>query len=259
MNSKHLFDEHDKQNNEYIQFKAGLFSKEPANVEGLPEQAGKRLDGLIKTLNSVTKESIHEAPSYVAVIDTFVSLFDDLILECALITGRRNEVESKLLDLCKEALGGPTAERTRDTQNEHVVSLLIDGLVLHELPIEKRGMVIGEALINETNPLRMGLTFFEKFSEKYPEYVNKQLMDYLKSEESVRLYLALGKGADATETLTRMYEMPINTSEKLLLIALNSFYGGFNNDAVRAVEIGLKMYPGNERLLNAQRGLTGAQ
>jgi len=242
---------HDVQNEVYASARA------KSNEDVLKKIANERLDELFKAITPITGKAIDDMPSYVEVVDLFVSFFDDVILECALLTGRRAETEKKLLDLCKEALGKPTELKTRDAKEEHIVSTFIDALILHEAPLSARASSLATALIDVTNPLRLGLTFYKIFCEKYPNEGDARILQYFKLEEEIRLALLTNNAAEATEKIGKLFEIPISTPERYLLMSLNSFYNGLADDAKRVLELGLNAFPGNKRLQNAKDGLAG--
>jgi len=238
---------HDVQNEVYVSAKA--------NASDLKPIANVRLDELFNVLVPITPEAIDAMPNYVDVVDLLVSFFDDIILECALITGRRAETEKKLLDLCKEALGKPTELKTRDFKAEHIVSSFIDSLIIHEAALQARSKSLTVALADQTNPLRMGLTFYKIFCEKYPNEIDTRVLDYFKLEEEARYALVTSDTAKATESIGKLFESPINDPEKYLLMALHSFNNNLVDDAKRALDIGLNFFPGNKRLANAKDAL----
>jgi len=259
MNINELKQNHDSTNEEYISAKFKLVSGvAKPDMEKWAQLADNRIDELNKTLALITDTDIMAMPSYVEVVDLFVSFFDDVILECALLTKRRAEIEKKILDLCKEALGTPTADATRDRDGEHITCSLIDALVFVEAPLPARASSLTAALMHDTNPLRLGFTLYKIFCDKYPNDINGGALQYLTAEEEVRLSLITSQNdAETADKLDALFKVPINNPERYILMSLYSFYNGFPKDASRALEIGLKAFPGNERLLGAQAGLAG--
>ncbi|MCL2216565.1 MAG: hypothetical protein FWB91_06035 [Defluviitaleaceae bacterium] len=249
MNIAGLQMSHDVQNEVYVSAKA--------NALDLKKIANDRLDEMFKALASVTPKDIDAMPSYVEVVDLFVSFFDDVVIECALLTGRRAETEKNLLNLCKEALGKPSELKTRDSKKEHIVATFIDSLILHEAPLAVRAAGLSATLIDATNPLRLGLTFYKIFCEKYPGEVDARLLQYFKLEEEARMALVTNNAAIATDKIAKLFELPINEPEKYLLMSLNSFYNGLTDDARRVLDIGLSAFPGNQRLQSAKDALAG--
>ncbi|MCL2839237.1 MAG: hypothetical protein FWE05_00560 [Defluviitaleaceae bacterium] len=252
MNIANMQMSHDVQNEVYVSAKAANES----DTAPLKTAANDRLNELFKVLTPITGEMINAMHSYVEVVDLFVSFFDDVILECALLTDRRAEVEKTLLDLCKEALGKPTEEKARDAKAEHIVATFIDALIIHEAPLDARSRSLAVGLLDNTNPLRLGLTLYKIFCEKYPNNVDKNIYNYFKLEEETRLALITGDTVKATENIGKLFETPINDPEKYLLMSLNSFSNNLIDDAKRVIDIGLKTYPNNKRLQNARDGLS---
>jgi len=257
MNIQQLKETHDNQNDLYIQGKGDLFAAGQIQDNALKPLAEDRLANLITVIDGISQEAMDAMPNYIEVIDCFVSFFDDVILECALITNRRKEIENKILNLCQKVLGKPTEEKTRDFDEEHVVCALIDGLVIHELPMMMRANTIKSAMLDDTNPLRLGQTFFEDFCVRYPEYADLPMLEYLKCELSLREKLINGDPAEASSIASKLMGMPINNSERFMLVAMVMFLNGVTSDATRILELGLNDFPGNERLLAAQRSLNG--
>jgi hypothetical protein len=190
---------------------------------------------------------------YVETVDTFVSFFDDVVYECVVLTNRRGEIESAIIELCKKALEKPTADGKRDTKNEHVTAKLVD--CLNSAPSADISKEITAVMLDETNPLRLGLTFYFDFCKKNHLITDTVSLNYLKTETEVREGLILGNDHKSYDGLEKLLASPIDCPEKYLLISLNSFYHGFDKDAVNALDIGLAKYPGNERLLSAKSAL----
>ena len=260
MNIEQLHKEHDSQNEVYLTAKAELFSKGngEANHKKWLKIAHKRIDTLIEQLAKITPETIAAASSYIESTDCLVSFFDDIILECVMFTDRRKEVEGKILDLVKEALGTPTAERTRDHETEHVVCTLVDALVLQEVKLSARGATMVTALMHDTNPLRLGFTYYKTFCEKHTRSVDRPALEYLQTEENARTRLMNGELSEAVDEVTKLFSSPYNNPEKFLLLALSSFGSGIVDDAKRTLEIGLNNFPGNDRLQSALDLLTSS-
>ena len=254
MNLQDLRNTHDVQNITYMNEKA-IACENEVNETKIRELATKRIEQFKQLVAAITADDVTAIPSYVEAVDFLVALFDDIILECALLTGRRGEVEKCLLDLCKEAIAEPTAQNTRDRKDEHVVASLIDGLILSEIPLGIRASGMTTALLDATNPLRLGLSFFKIFCDKYPEEVNEKAFAYLKLEEEIRVSMLTENNAETANKLTKLFEMPLNNPEKYLLMSLYSFTNGFTDDAKRALELGLATFPENERLTLAKEGL----
>lgn len=246
MNVKKMQKEHDKQNEAFLAAK--MADEKPETL------AVGRLDELCKVLDAITGEDMAGAGSYVGVVDMLVSFFDDIVVECIALTGRRVEIEEKLLNLCKLALTEPTKNGTRDTNNEHVVAVLIDAVLFHEAKHTDRADAMERVLLHETNPLRLGLVSYEQFCEKNRGSYDKQVLEYLKTEEEARFLLMQGHNVPSTKALERLVSMPINTPEKYMLFSLNAFCNGFKDEAINAVELGLKTFPGDMRLLAAKSG-----
>lgn len=257
MNIDKLHQEHDKQNENYLDAKAALFSKGNGEADAgkWKTLANKRLDSLVSLLSGITNEDIAAASSYISATDCLVSFFDDIVLECTLLTDRRNEIEGKLLDLVKEALGTPMEQNTRDMEAEHVACSFIEGLVMHEAPLDSRYSTMTSALMHDTNPLRLGLTFYKIFCEKYPDTVDEALMEHLHLEENVRIMLMNGNMSQVLDEVTKLFATPYNNPEKFLLLSLASFGSGLTDDAIRTLEIGLGSFPDSERLKSALESL----
>lgn len=243
---KNLLQEHDKQNEAYVSGKAATFSAGTgANKAKLASLANDRLNKLSGMIESVSDDG----GDYVETLDTIVSLFDDVVLECAEITGRRDEIEGKIIELCKKIV----ANGKRDPENEHVTAKLIDALGAP--PSKEISEKMAAALLDNSNPLRLGLSLYKNFCEKNSALADEASLDYLKTEAQARAGLINDDTAMALSALEKLNVSEINTPEKYLLISLNSFYHGFGADAARAIEIGLENFPGDERLLSAKGAL----
>lgn len=249
---------HDKHNELYMASKTELFGQDKLNDDEWVKIAGIRLSQLSAALDAVDDKDIDEAKDYIEIVDCFVSLFDDVVLECVLLTGMRKEIETKILDLCKQALGKPSQEKTRNFESEHVVCQFIDGLIMNEIPLDLRAHPIKNAMMHDTNPLRLGKTLYDVFAEKYPEHVDATLTEYLNCEEALRANLTNGDPVEGADISAKLLAMPVNNPERYLLLSMVTFYNGLVDDAARTLEIGLKEYPGNDRLLKAQEGLAQA-
>jgi hypothetical protein len=248
---KNLQEAHDKSNEAYTTTKAELFSRKSKKLtDELNSLANDRLNKLNETIAGISDFG----NSYVEAVDTFVSFFDDVILECAELTSRRAEVEEKIIGLCKNAMEKPTAENKRNEKEEHVTAKIVD-CITKEMPPPLISATMAAALLDNTNPLRLGLTFYEAFCEKNPLFADTKALYYLKTEAEVRASLIKGDDEQAFAALEKMMASPIECPEKFLLFALNSFYCGLENDAVRALDIGIGKFPGNERLLSAKSAL----
>jgi len=243
-----LHEIHDKQNEEYISAKAQLYeASQTISADELKSIANDRLNKLCAVMSGINIPKT----KYVETIDTLVSFFDDVVQECVVITGRREEIEKTIIGLCKEALENETA--SRDPENEHVTAKIID--CINAAPSADISKEMAAAVLDDTNPLRLGLTFYIDFCEKNPNFTDADSLNYLKTESDVRDGLILGNDLGAFEGLEKLLTSPIDCPEKYLLISLNSFYHGFDADAVNALEIGLVKFPNNERLLSAKGAL----
>lgn len=257
MNITQLIQEHESQNAVYLNGKTELPAQPDPTDPTWVNLAEERLDALMKQLSSITDEELTDADSYVQNVDALVSLFDDVILECVLLTKKRAAVEEMILNHIKTAISEPTKNDKRNREDEHVVSNLIDGLVMSELPLVLRSTTMTSALLHDTNPLRLGLTYFRIFCNKYPNIADMSALNYLNDEEEAHRFLLSGQNGRAAEFVAKLFDSAVKSPEKYLLMALNSFYSGFENDAVRALELGLEAFPGNLRLSDAKEGLLG--
>ncbi|MCL1884589.1 MAG: hypothetical protein FWF81_12670 [Defluviitaleaceae bacterium] len=248
---KELQQQHDKQNEEYVTAKAKLFAEKKEGE--LNNIANARLDKLSEVLNTVS--DLDKDP-YVETLDLFVSFFDDVILECVVLTNRREVIENKIIDIAKEIISHPTKNKSRNTKEEHVTAIIVDSLNSKKSTsaISKE---MANALLDETNPMRLGLSLYVNFCEKNPKAAVADALDYLQTENSVRTHLISGNDSETFAALEKLIASPIKCPEKYLLTALNSFYHGFDNDAKRALDIGLHSFPNNERLLSAKKAIGG--
>jgi hypothetical protein len=245
---------HDAQNEAYINGKGELFENGDLHRDAWAKLADKRLDELEANLSAITDEDVTAKP-YVETIDCLVSLFDDVILECALVTGKRKKAETAILELCQKSLATTIDDSNRDTDNEHVICSLIDGLIINEMPLNMRSAAISAAILHDSNPLRLGQTFYDIFCNKYPSAVDQTVVAYLKCEGELRTALTNGTPGDAGERAEALMSMSINNPEKYLLMSMVMFFNAMSDDASRVLEIGLGQFPGNERLLRAKDGL----
>jgi hypothetical protein len=243
MNIAKLQQAHDTQNAAYI-------SAKTADNEALKPIANERLDNLLADMKKITKIS---AVNYVDAVDLFVSFFDDVVIECAELTNRRTEIEEAIIAMCKKALKKPTTDGARSEKDEHVTAQIID--CLNAEPSEEVHHKLVVAILDDTNPLRLGLSSYLDFCEKNPTLAHPQIFDYLQTEASVRASLIKGDDAETFAGLEKLLASPVNVPEKYLLTSLNSFYHGYDKDAIRALDIGLTAFPSNERLLNAKNAL----
>ena len=240
--------EHNKANADYIAKKSKMGKN--LDVSILTKYANERIELLFGLLSTISEADINKESSYVSVVDFLVSLFDDIVLECALLTGQRAEVEERIIVLCEIAKAKADKENCRDINEEHIVLTLLDGLDMRD-DSEIKLSVIHAALLHETNPLRLGLC-------KYKSYIgetNNEVQEYLFTEERIRMMFLQGDAAQATLEVEKLANMKINTPEKYLFIALNSYYNGFVDDAKKAIRIGLHAFPASERLKIASNEL----
>jgi len=247
---------HDAKNELYIKGKSELFEKGELFGNAWEKLADNRLDELSAALSAITDSDIDSAPNYVEVIDCLVSFFDDVVVECALVTGKRKKAETQILELCQKSLSTTVEADSRDSKNEHAVCALIDGLLINELPLAMRSAAITTAILHETNPLRLGQTFYDIFCEKYPSAADENVSEYLRHENALRTALTSGTPGEAGEHAEKLMNMKINTPEKYLLMSMVMFFNEMSNDAARILDIGLAAFPDNDRLLNAKAGLT---
>ncbi|MCL2050044.1 MAG: hypothetical protein FWG87_15090 [Defluviitaleaceae bacterium] len=241
-----LHETHDKHNAEYISAKAELFKTKPSD-EALRAVASGRLDQLTEMLGAVEIADT----GYVQSIDTLVSFFDDIVCECAIATDRRAEIEEKILALCKTALDKSTEKR--DKKNEHVTAALLDSLTL--APSAEASAAISAALLDSTNPLRLGLTRYIAFCEQNPNLADPKSLDYLKTEAAIRESLFFGNDKATSAAVERLLTSPIDCPEKYLLVSLTMYYYGYEADAKAVLERGLGIFPKNERLVSAKNSL----
>lgn len=246
MNISSLQQEHDKYNEVYVNAKTELFSSSEATRDEFIAIANTRLDKLNETMAGISETSV----SYIEDVDLFASFFDDVVLECAELTNRRAQVEEKIIALCKKALEKPIAENTRNAADEHVTAKLVDCLSV--APSAEVGKNMAAALLDETNPLRLGLTYYEKFCKENPSFADSSALEYMELESEVRSNLVTGNVEAVLTALEKLIPHPHDCAEKYLLLSLNSFYHGFEDEAKRALEIGLGKFPENERLLFAK-------
>jgi hypothetical protein len=245
-----LIEIHDRQNEEYISAKTRLYeaSKQSLNAE-LKSIANDRLNKLSETIAEIKVKGT----KYVETVDTFVSLFDDVINECVILTNRRAEIEEKIIEICKQAIQKSTAKR--NAKNEHVTARFID--CLDAEPSAEISREMAAALLDVTNPLRLGLSLYVDFCEKNSQFAEIESLDYLKTETKIREGLVNGSDEDVLKGFEKLLLSPIDCPEKYLLLSLNSFYHGFESDAANVLKIGLHKFPDNERLLSARDELGG--
>ena len=255
MNINQLQQEHDVANSNYANAKMTLLQEPELNSDKWESLANQRLDTLVSDLCKVTSDDIESYDSYVEVVDCFVSFFDDIVLECALLTNRRKELEEKIINKCKVALTKPTELKTRQTKDEHIVSSLIDSVSNQSDPIVKRLLLLVSSLMHETNPLRLGLSFYEDFCEEHPDATDKIVLDYFKTEEDIRFHLTMGNVKDANEALIKLFNMDYKTPEQYILMSLNTLYMNSPEDSKRSLDIGLEKFPESKRLLIAKEDL----
>jgi len=257
MNISQLQQEHDIANSNYGNAKMTLLQGPPPHDEKWDILANERLNTLLVELDKVTNEEIESFDSYVEAVDCFVSFFDDIVLECALLTDRRKEIEELIVNKCKVALQKPTEQNTRQPKDEHIASTLIDCVNNESDPVIKRMLLLVSSLMHETNPLRLGLTFFERFCEQFPQGADKNVLDYFKTEESIRLHLTKGRVREGNEALIKLFNMDYQTPEQYILMSLNTLYMNSPEDAKRSLEVGLDKFPESKRLLMAKEDLAG--
>ncbi|MDR0273430.1 MAG: hypothetical protein LBI27_08965 [Clostridiales bacterium] len=245
MNIEKIYQEHDGDNEVYISAKRELITGKEIN-DGVISAAGERLDKLCKMMEGIDAAS----GDYVEAIDLFVSFFDDVVLECAELTDRRAEIESKIIEHCKKSL---TAAKTRNAKEEHVTATIID--CISAAPSAKVSKEMAAAVLDETNPLRLGLTLYEDFCNKNSLFTDVNSLDYLKAEAEARRNLIKGDDKAAFDALEKLISLPKETSEKYMLFSMNSFYHGFTDDARKSLEIGLNKFPDNPRLVSAKSAL----
>lgn len=239
-----VHENHDIQNTSYITAKAELFAKN--DTSGLTALANYRLNKLVDAMANLTLTG-----DYVEAVDTCVSFFDDVILECAELTNRRVEIEHKIIELCKSELAKATE---RNAAAEHVTSKLIDGL--NAKPSAEAAKIIEAAILDDTNPLRLGFTYYAEFCAKFPSFGDANVFEYVTTEVTARAGLIMGNDQEAFNALEHLLKSPIETPEKYLLASLNSYYHGFEKDAINALSIGLARFPNNERLMASKAALT---
>ncbi|MCL2223409.1 MAG: hypothetical protein FWB96_00405 [Defluviitaleaceae bacterium] len=249
MNISQLQQEHDKHNEIYMTEKADVFSGVRVKRKKWQTIANERLDKLNEAIADISEIT----GNYVEAVDLFVSFFDDIIIECAIYVSRRAEIEEKIIALCKKALEKPTADNTRNAKDEHVTAMLIDGL--NEKPSAEASKKMTEALLHDTNPLRLGLTLYMDFCEKNSLFTDVNSLDYLKLEAVVRQSLISDTGKETIPKLEKLLSSPVDCPEKYMLTALNFFFLGFEKDAINALDIGLKKFQGNERLAGAKKSI----
>ena len=253
---------HDAQNDVYTNTKAGLFNnKGEIDDAKWKAAATERVDKLCRMMADITtEENIVSAP-YVQAVDLFVSFFDDTILECATITGRRAEIEGKIVSLCEIALKKPNQENARNDKDEHVTAKLADCLQTMKsgaAPDEALSAKMAAAVLDDTNPLRLGFVAYEEFCKNHPQLADKNALEYVRAETKVRESLINGNHAEAFAAMEKLLTSPFNCAEKYLLAALNAFFHGFNNDAMHALDVGLEKFPNNKRLLSAKEAVEAA-
>lgn len=244
MDIKNLQQEHDKQNEAYVTEKAALFSDGGGMNEA---KLGSLANDRLNRLNAAIADISDIGENYVDAVDLFVSFFDDVILECAEFTGRRKEIETNLYALCRKAL--EKAAGKRDAAAEHTIAVLFDNL---DTPTKDAAAKMENALLDDTNPLRFGLSLYFDFCEKNAGVADADAHEYLKTEADARIGLIKGLDEMTFNALEKLLTAKIDRPEKYLLTALNSFYHGFLADAERVLEIGLSKFPENERLLSAK-------
>jgi len=252
MNINQLQQEHDITNANYANEKMTAFNEQ--QFEKWEVLANQRLDTLVANLDKQTIEEIDSHGSYVEVVDCFVSFFDDIVLECALVTNRRKEIEEKIINKCKVALNKPTEQKTRQSKDEHIVSSLVDSVTNDSDPLVKRLLLLVSSLMNETNPLRLGLSFYEDFCEKQPE-ADRNVLEYFKTEEDIRFHLTMGNIKEANDALVKLFSMNYETPEQYILMSLNTLYMNSPDDAKRSLDVGLSKFPESKRLQLAKNDL----
>jgi len=247
MNIQELQQRHDLENEMYTMAKAKLFTEGGGAKAEWKQLANQRLDKLVEMLKSVEISG-----SYVTAIDLFVSFFDDVIVECSVCTSRRADIEKKIIALCKKALKN---QPLRNVTDEHVTAVFIDSANAEASADSSKKMA--QMLLDNTNPLRLGLTIYKSFCKKNPDFADKDALAYLEAEEAVRKCLIMGDDTKVVPHMEKMLQSPFDCPEKYLLVALNFFYVGLSADALNSIDIGLTKFPANERLQSARGAIAG--
>ncbi|MCL1877848.1 MAG: hypothetical protein FWF80_03245 [Defluviitaleaceae bacterium] len=243
---KKYLEMHDKGNADYISAKAKLF--EEGQGDKLSSLANDRLGKLDELLDSI---KIPAKANYVEVIDLYVSFFDDVIVECVELAGRRAEFEEKIISRCAGYL---PEKNDRDEENEHVTAKIIDCTKSSDPP-DKIAKIFADAILHDTNPLRLGSYAFVEFCKQHPTVAPRDVHEYLLNEVEVRTHLITGDDVAAFASIEKLLKSSINCAEKFLLVSLSLFYLGYEDDARNALDVGLRLSPNNERLLSAKGAL----
>ena len=255
MNLSMILEDHNRFNEDYVNGKLECKDQMGFDTGKLTSHAVKRLD-LFKNSLANIPESELSSGAYVEVTDNIISMFDDIIVECALLNDKRAQVESLIFNLCKTTLleleNKADSASSRKPADEHVSLAFVDPAVNNK-PAGEKAYLYRTALLHDTNPLRLGMTFYEEFCVDNPDFADGVLLDYLRIEQEVRFLLISGRNPKIVDALSALFAHPINTSEKYLLMALNCLNFEQEKDAARTIEIGLNTFGNSVRLKMAMK------
>jgi len=258
----------------YYPYEHEMFSTFYLEYKALFEQWGvydenSMYELAISRLGNLGAELLHLSASnnkmhYTESILKAFSYYDDVIAEAAALLGKRKDVEERIINTCyklmvnaehlvvNEEIG---TKKLKDSGDNYAINL-IEASVINEGTPALRKQAVLDALLDYRNPYRVGLYVYEDMCGQVKSDEDKPYLEYFRIEEQARIFMFLSRYELAADEIGKLFEMSVSTPEKYVLLAVNCVYCGFTDDALDAVNVGLELYPGYQRLIDVKDQIT---
>jgi len=179
-----------------------------------------------------------------------LSYFDDVAAETSALTGRWENIEKAMLNVCSIEMQKIKGLSSKINNIDNKLIQMLYEAKSSKGSVNKKTKVMLDALFDFNNPYRVGLSLYKEFCSNIPKLRNSDTLKYLLAEEKART-LVLAREYDLSEAeLSQLFTIPVSTPEKYHLLALNYYNKGNVDEAIDTMNKGLEEFPGSKSLNN---------
>ncbi|MCL1989199.1 MAG: glycosyltransferase [Firmicutes bacterium] len=193
-------------------------------------------------------------------IDILTNYYNDIIFEIAAIGDNLSDIDNEIFKTIHIIF----QHYNVSTNFDNPVVQMIVAINSTTISIDEVKLEIANGLLDYRNPYRIGFETYKNLSAKYPQLLNRELLDYLETEQTARKLLFTGNFEQSLDTTIRLFNSKISTPEQYVILALCGYHLDLIEDAKNAVETGLQLFPNYSRLeelqnvINAERNESNA-
>ncbi|MCL1989200.1 MAG: glycosyltransferase [Firmicutes bacterium] len=244
-NNKYHDNEIDMIVQQYLDF-TSLFDKWGLLDKHLIDFANLTVQGLVYALKNIFAFNNKNNPT--TNIDIVTSYYNDIIFETAAIADNLSEIDDEIFKTIHIIFQNGNVSANFDNPVVRIITAINSTTML----IDEVKVEIANGLLDYRNPYRIGFETYKNLSAKYPQILNRELLDYLETEQTARKLLFTGNLEQSLDTVIQLFNSKISTPEQYVILALCGYHLGLAEDAKNAVETGIKLFPNYPRLEELQ-------